>query len=307
MNQLSVGVDIGGTKISLVVINQQGEALARFKMPTESEAGADDVIQRIAESIKKLVVPFSQPIAGIGVGSPGLIDAQAGIIRDAVNLGWKEVAFVEMLSERLAQNWPIYIENDVMALVVGEKVFGAAQGYHDLAYLALGTGLGSAAILSSGDGLTMRKLSMEIGHLSIIPNDIRCNCGQLGCLETVLSGRGMMTNTMIYKQDFPDSPLAQSPEPDTALIISCAMQNDPLAIKVIDEVRYWLHHALLWLTATLSPEVIVMGGGMGQALAPFIIEDMQVRLAGHPILKAPVVVTAQLTDSAVGAASLSFM
>lgn len=307
MNQLSVGVDIGGTKISLVVIDQYGEALARFKMPTESETGAEDVIRRIAESIKKLVAPFSQSIAGVGVGSPGLIDAQAGIIRDAVNLGWKEVAFVEMLREQLDQNWPIYIENDVMALVVGEKVFGAAQSYNDLAYMALGTGLGSAAILGADDQAAMRKLSMEIGHLGIIPNAIRCNCGQIGCLETVLSGRGMMTNTLNYRNDFPDSPLSQVPEPDTALIINCVLQRDPLAMKVIDEVRYWLHHALIWLTATLSPEGIVIGGGMGQALAPLILDDMQARLASHPILKAPALVTAQLTDSAVGAASLSFL
>jgi glucokinase len=307
MKQLAVGVDIGGTKIAFVVINQQGEVLARSRIATEPEAGSAVVIKRIAEAIQEIVQPFTEPIVGVGVGSPGLVDSEAGVIRDAVNLGWREVAFVQDLQQAFHQPWPVWIENDVMALSIGEKIFGAVQPYRDFAYVALGTGLGSAAILGQGVGLPMRRLSMEIGHLSVVPNNKRCNCGQLGCLETVVSGRGMATSLELYRGDFPDSLLAQSTQPSTEAIISWAGQGDPLALKIVGEVRHWLGHGLLWLTACLSPQAIVIGGGMGQALLPLVLDDLQSQLGQHPILKSPVLVAAHLTETAVGAASMAFL
>ncbi len=145
-DSLAIGIDLGASKIAAALITRTGDVLAAMQIETNATAGFESVANRVARSIEAMRAAAPEPIAGIGIGTPGQVDLNSGAVRDAVNLGWQAVPLVPALQARLKQESPIWIQKDTNASALGEYLCGAARDCPDFVYLSLGSGLGSAAI-----------------------------------------------------------------------------------------------------------------------------------------------------------------
>lgn len=262
----AVGVDIGGTKIDCVLMDSAGHVIRDVIVPTAPQDGAAAVFDRIAGSVGALAEHAPGEIASIGIGCTGLVNQQAGMIENSVHLNWQNVPLREGVRERLRLDVPIAIENDLKAAALGEKRFGAGKNSAAFVYLAIGTGLGSAAVINDRVVSGSRGLAMEIGHLMIDPNGRRCACGRRGCLETFLSGTGLAHAAGILRDDHPESTLsAGEDKPTTAAILAAARAGDAFGRMLIDEMRGGLARAISICAAVFNPDLIVLGGGFGLA------------------------------------------
>jgi len=308
-SQLAIGVDLGATKIAAALVSRQGQVLAEERLATTPEQDVDAILTNLATVIDKLLAQAPQPVAGIGIGTPGQVDPESGTVRNAVNLGWwGQVALAARLQERLPADLPIYLLKDANAEVLGEAYFGAGQGCKNLVYIGIGSGLGGGALVNGqlvvGDTFS----ASEIGHLSLDPAGRKCNCGLQGCAETVVSGPGMVA----IAQDFlaqgrysTTLPRSQALTPDT--IVAAAQNGDPLAEAVLAQLARWLGTVLAAYVSILNPARIVIGGGVGRAAFDLLLPVLKIELQqralalGHQQLQ---IVPSRLVSSAVGAACL---
>lgn len=306
---LAVGIDLGATKIAGALVTDQGDIIATDQRLTHPADGPAAVLDQLAAVIDGLIAQAPTSVAGVGIGSPGRVDPVSGTVRNAVNLGWQEVALVPELQGRLAADVPILVHKDANAEVLGELYFGAGQGCRDLVYLGLGTGLGGGVIVNGqlllGDNLT----ASEMGHLSLDPAGGRlCNCGLRGCAETVASGRGALAvaREMLAEGRYPTS-LVEGPDLTPAAIVAAAQSGDALAKAVLAEVAGWLGQIVAIYAITLNPARLVIGGGFGRAAFELLRPGLQAEVArralalSHERLQ---VVPSQLASSAVGASCI---
>lgn len=305
----AIGVDIGGTKIAFALVSEQGEVLARHHAPTQARDGFEAVIGRIVQGVNELRPLAPNPILGVGVGCPGFIDAHKGMVIQAVNLYWQNAPLRSALEAGLG-DLSVTIENDLRTLALGEQVFGAARGYNDFVHIAMGTGLGVAALVNGQFVRGAAFAAVELGHHPITGNGRACGCGMLGCLETVLSGNGLISMWNAYHSAYHEqSPLARQAVATTHDIITAMHEGDPLAEKMRQEIITWLVQVLAWCNAILNPSLFVMGGGMGRAILPLILDDLQRGFAQTSLLSPPElarIIPSQIEDSAVGAACLAW-
>jgi hypothetical protein len=168
------------------LVNLRGEISSQISLPVESPMG-ERALACVYELIDRLTLAATAPIAGIGIGSPGLVDAHGGVIRRAVNLGWIDLPLKSLLEGRY--RLPIYIANDSQTAALAEFTFGAGKEASNLVVIKVGQGIGSGIVLQGqlhyGDGFG----AGEIGHLKVVEDGAQCSCGNTGCLETVASQR----------------------------------------------------------------------------------------------------------------------
>ena len=304
--ELSIGLDIGATKMAFVVANRSGHILDHLIMPTLSKDSVDHTFDRVAGQLDRFLRRYPRSVA-IGIGVPGPVDSEQGIAFNAVNLSWHDVHVRAELVKRLTQSLPIYVDNDVNVGAIGEMLFGAAAGLKDFVYLAIGTGLGGAAV-SKGELLRGATHSeMEIGHVSIDPvNGRQCSCGLRGCLEMSISGKGLVAIAKQQIFDFPQSRL-KTDNLTTQAIIHCADRGDPLASLVIQQAATALGIACAWCVNLFNPESIILGGGLIHALFHLLEADMlealRIRCLPSSLEKATISLS-QHSDAALGAAAL---
>lgn len=304
-HSLALGVDIGGTKIAFVALDAQGTVHAQHQTPALPAEGAVALLDRIAAGCQHLLGQVTQPVAGIGIGCPGHVDPVSGIVRTAVNLGWVEVALRAEIERRIP-GLPIWLHKDANAAALGELYYGAAHDCDNFVYLAIGTGLGAGAVangqLITGDNA----FANELGHVSLDPDGRLCACGQRGCIEMYISGIGLRAGLREHRADFPDSHLTDA-ESDTTDLLAAARAGDPLALAVIDEAGRWLGAVMAISAAVLNPALFVIGGGLGHAAADLLFARAEHELTRRvlpPTRDRLRIVRSQVTNSAVGAASL---
>src|SRR5438034_10221248 len=138
-DRLAIGVDLGGTKIAFVLIDEHGRILADYHLPTGVADGPAAVIDRIGQGIQFLLARARQPVAGIGMGSPGHLNPTTGIVHNAVNLRWNDVPLCTEVRQRLDLDLPIWLQKDTNAAVLGEMYYGAGRGFKDIVLVAIGT------------------------------------------------------------------------------------------------------------------------------------------------------------------------
>lgn len=176
-------------------------------------------------------------VRGIGIGTPGQVNPTAGIVRNAVNLSWREVALVDEMRARLGARVPIWIQKDANASALGEYLFGAAQGCDDFVYISIGSGLGGG-VVAGGRLLTGAAWNAaELGHLSLDPGGWLCACGNRGCAETVVSGPGLLAVTRGYLDEGDhDSALGknENAELTTAAILAHAATSDWAGLEMVE-------------------------------------------------------------------------
>jgi glucokinase len=300
--QFAVGVDIGGTKMAFALVNQDGQILADHRLPTQPTTGVDQVIDTIIQGVN--VVQDGHPIAGVGIGIPGYVDPVNGVVIEAVNLGWQNVALAERLSADF--KLPVKVQKDVNAAVWGEAKFGAAQGIRDGVLIAIGTGLGigvmvKGRLVTGADGA-----AGELAHVALNLSGRLCRCGLRGCPETYISGIGLLAGVHEYASKYPNSPLTQ-PNISTQQIIDAWHNNDPLAGQIFADAFERLTQITLMCVGLLNPQMIILGGGLGLALAETFLNHLspQVIQRTHPAAHRNLrLVKSMVTSSAVGAAAL---
>jgi glucokinase len=305
---LAVGVDIGATKIATALVTTEGKVIASRKTATQTSAGPTAVLERVAGEIRALLALAEGPVAGIGIGTPGIVVPSEGVVRNAVNLGWHEVSLVSGVRARLGLDLPVWVQKDTNASALGEYYFGASQGCRDFVYISIGSGLGGG-IISNGQIITGASWqSSELGHFSLDPQGRLCACGLRGCAETLVSGPGLLAVARERLANGEHSPLLQdSAGLNSAAILAAAREQDPLAVEVFAEAGAALGVVLGMCVTVLNPAMFVIGGGLGLAAFDLMMPAAQRELERRVVptsyqdLK---IVPSCLTSSAVGASCL---
>ena len=305
-DELTIGLDIGGTKMALVVADRQGDIKASQTLPTQPGETFSDTVKRVTALFNKYLEHFDT-VCGIGIGVPGPVDVARGVALQAVNLGWENIAIRDAICRRLARPLPVYVENDVNVGAIGEQLFGITRGIKNYVYLIIGTGVGGAVMI---DNRLMRGASnseMEIGHVSLDPANGRvCTCGQRGCLEMSLSGKGIVAHARQHIDEYPESRLRANVL-TTHEIIRAAEYDDPLAIHVMQEAANALGIACAWCANLFNPGRIILGGGLIHATY-HLLEAEALRAARARCLplnyETVTISLSKLTDGALGASAL---
>lgn len=311
-----VGFDLGGTKMQACVYSDTFTCLGRQRKKTMGPAGPGVGLARIVEIIHMAlneaeVAPAS--LGGIGVGCPGPLDLNKGIMIDTPNLGWKNVKLKQFLEKEF--QCPAIIANDVDAGVYGEYRRGAAVGARCVLGVFPGTGIGGGCVYE-GKLIRGKKGScMELGHLQVVPEGPLCGCGQRGCLEAVASRLAISSAAAAaaYRGDAPA--LLELAGMDLSNIRSAVLRKsveggDHVVEQIIQEAARWLGVGTANIINLLAPDVVVLGGGLVEAL-PKLFLKVVTETARAQVMPAYAksfhVVTSKLGDDAttVGSACLA--
>lgn len=312
MTELTVGVDVGGTKIAGGVVDERGVIQHRTRRDTNPD-DAEALMASIIDVARELAE--TQTVAAVGVGSAGFVDAQRSTVLFAPNLAWRDMAVRERVMA--ATGLPAVVENDANAAAWGEFRFGAAADLDHMVCVTIGTGVGGGMVLGGELYRGAHGIGAEIGHMQLVPDGYLCGCGLYGCLEQYGSGTALVREATGMAKERPGDAerlLALAgghPAGITGpLVTQAARDGDPAALASFNLVGRWLGEGLASLTALLDPEVFVIGGGASEA-GDLLLDPARERLAekitGKGHRPEPVVRLATLGNDAgiVGAADLA--
>jgi glucokinase len=308
MDETAIGVDIGATKIASARVTREGKILARRETQTRVERGADAVIHDLANEITALAEDDAGEIRGAGIGVPGLVNPDFGVVIRAVNMRWQNIPLAERLRAALGRAMPVWVDNDVRAALRGEALFGAGRECADFVLLTIGSGLGSAAMVNGQVVRGARHFASEAGHFVIDPQGRACSCGLRGCAETVLSGDGLVETTREFlAKQYPSAlePTALT----TRAILEAARASDPAALAAVERMGEWLGIVMASATAWLNPARIIIGGGLGNAAFDLLYAPAVESYAGHVLgasREGVEITRSQVQSSALGGAALAF-
>lgn len=312
-NKLYIGIDLGGTFIKGGIVNEEGEILASDKVPTEVEGGADTVVGNIARLTKDLLSGLgltTGDVCGLGIGSPGMIDSENGVVVYANNLGWKDLAVCERLSA-LLDGIEVRIGNDANVAALGEAKFGSAKNYRSVVMITLGTGVGGGVITNGVMLEGNRGAGAELGHMVIHKGGEPCSCGRRGCLEAYASATALIRNTKRAMEAHPDSKMWEIGSIDavTGKTVFDYANTDPYAREVVDTYIEDLACGLANYANIFRPDAILLGGGvcaqgdnLVQPLKRLLAKEIYAGTTGPAVE----ILTAELGNSAglLGAAAL---
>lgn len=244
-----IAIDVGGTSIKGAIV-EGSTIITSERWPTEREFGADHSVEKIIAFARHLTQENPQAKA-LGIVVPGLIDESKGVAVYAENIGWKDIAFRQLIHE--ATGLPVGFGHDVRAGGLAEKKYGAGIGVHDLLFLALGTGISGAIFI--GDQLLEDPFFGEVGHIEVGSGE-SCNCGGVSCLETVATGASMARR---YKN------LTGVHVAGSAEVLELAKAGDRAALATWDDALEGLAKVITIYTSVLAPELIILGGGISKS------------------------------------------
>ncbi len=316
----SIGIDLGGTDIKGGVLSSDGKLMYRTVVSTHVNDGAKAIAKRITQMILQVCSQIqsqtnynqltTNEIIGIGLGSPGLILAESGIIHFSPNFpGWSDIPILDYVAAELGNiKIPLYIDNDVNAMVLGELYHGAGVGYENIVGLTLGTGVGGGIVLNRKVYHGSWNSAGELGHTIVQPNGRKCGCGNRGCLEAYVGAKHIVQRTRQNITSGQKSCL--NPDVLTPKQIAFAAEaGDKLAEEVFAETGRFIGIALTSIAHILNPEIAIIGGGIAGAgeklLFQHIREEFRKRTMGIPSQME--IVPAKLGNDAglIGAAMLA--
>ena len=260
-----LGIDLGGTNVAAAVVDREGTILGKVSLPTPrtgAEAVADQMAAAARAAAEKAGVSLEQ-VESVGIGSPGTIEPEQGLIRFWSNLNFVDVPLGGLMEARLHKK--IYLENDANAAALGEYAAGAGKGSQSLVLVTLGTGVGSGAVLNGKLYTGFNYAGLEAGHMVIEHGGRPCTCGRRGCFEAYCSATALIKRTREVMEEHPDSllwQLAGSLEGVNGRTpFDAAARGDAAAGKVIDEYVNYLGCGVASLVNIFQPEVFCIGGG----------------------------------------------
>ena len=267
MAKVYVGVDLGGTNIKIGCFNEDITLICKTSIPTDVDKGAADIIDRIGTAVETMLADnslTSSDLAAAGIGSPGVIDIENGIVIQAANMGFRDTPLKQMLSDRL--NVPAVLENDANVTAWGEYAAGAGKGVKNLVLIALGTGVGGGIIVDGELLHGFANKGAEIGHMIVKPNGRQCGCTQKGCIEAYSSASSTAARATEAIQAGADSSLkqllGQNSEITCKDVFIHAGKGDKLAQETVDKTAEYLAIMCVSLLHLTGPERILLFGGM---------------------------------------------
>ena len=259
------GIDVGGTFVKGAIISENGEIVTKSKIPTDYASGAERVVENIAVLCDELLSAAKmkkEDITALGMGVPGMIDSEAGIVVATNNLGWKNVPIAKMMSEKI--NLPVKIANDANAAALGEMKFGFGGSYKSVILLTLGTGVGGGIVVDGKLVEGNQGAGAEIGHEVIQFGGEPCTCGRRGCLEAYASATAIIRDTKRAMLAHKDSRLWEIGSTD-AVNGKTAFdyyECDSYARAVVDSYIEHLACGITNMANIFRPDAIILGGGV---------------------------------------------
>lgn len=305
----AVGIDIGGTKIAALRISAGGEIRAGTVIPTPANDGSA-ALPAIEAAVAEVM---GDGVVAIGIGMAGLIDVRSGVLLSTPNLVWRQLPLAEGLRE--TYGLPVTVSNDATSAAWAESRLGASRGRADSVFVGVGTGIGGGIV--SGGRLIRgaHDLAGEIGHTIVEPGGPLCGCGNRGCWEQVASGLAIARAGRRAVTDEPGSSIARlaGGDPGRAtgeLVTEAAQGGDDVAAAILATVGRRLGEGVASLVNVLDPEIVVIGGGVGEAgdvLFGPLREAFQASVEGADVRPEVPIVPAQLRNDAgaIGAALLA--
>lgn len=309
--RFAIGVDLGGSRLRAALVNGTGDILAHAEQATAAQDEPSVVIDHMLSLIAtvRAALPGTGDLAGVGIGSPGPLDTDAGVVIGPPTLPlWHDVPLRALLTERLGVQ--VDLDNDGNTAAIGEWLFGAGRGHRHVVYVTVSTGIGGG-VISDGRVLRGRRgLANHVGHMSLALDGPRCICGNLGCWEALASGTalgGFARDAVANRPDHPIARIAGSEPIDARHIGVAARQGDPLALTLLAREAHYLGIGCVNLLHLFSPECIILGGGVSECFDLMEAEITRVVTErAMPAFRAVPVRRAELRTSAgvIGAAAL---
>lgn len=270
--QYVVGVDLGATKIYAAVIDKKGKIYGSTRTKTNAEEGFNSVIDRMFDCIMKAIETCGLTLAdigAIGVGSPGPLNLEEGKIIETPNLGWKDAPLKSRLEKTLKK--PVKIDNDGNVGLLGEYAFGAGHGAQHMVGLFVGTGIGGGVIVDGKLLHGFNENAGELGHMIIDPNGPKCGCGNNGCLEAFSSRLAIEKQIRIAAINDISTKVFKKLNKrydriSSSVLAKSYTENDPAVVAAVDRSATYLGYATASLLNIFNPEVVVIGGGVVEAL-----------------------------------------
>jgi glucokinase len=332
----SIGVDLGGTDIKAGLVSSDGDVSCRVVLPTDVEVGGPKVVAaRIAEAVRRVIVkaeaagievrsrlePTLQPLLnaekksesrgdgtrqiGVGLGAPGLIIADTGVIHFSPNFpGWIDIPLVDYVNAELAKLHPPKqgvdhspqarthekckpvlkgMDNDVNAMTLGELRHGAGVGYESIVALTLGTGVGGGVVIDGQVYHGSQNTAGELGHTVVEPSGRYCGCGNQGCLEAYAGAKNIVERTQEKIETGRSTILAPATTDGVSLtprkIAEAAQAGDQIAVEIFAETGRYIGIALTSIAHILNPQIAVIGGGIAEAGEELLFEPIRAELS----------------------------
>lgn len=272
-------LDIGGTKILGAIFNSKKEVVYRLKKKTkadgeEAQNVEDTIISVVDEMLSEFGIKSSQ-VKAIAAGAPGVIDQEKGIVLTSPNLPWKDYDIRTPIEKKFGTKF--YIGNDVNVGVLGEYKYGAGKGYKNIVGLFVGTGMGGGLILDGKLYTGYKFKGAEYGHMILDPEGPLCNCGQRGCLEAFSSKQGMSAYIRQQVSRGRESMMADAITGSafkSKVLKNALKAKDQVAMEAVDRACHYLAIASGNLVNTFSPELVVYGGGVIEAVGDIFLEKI---------------------------------
>lgn len=285
MPDFSIGVDLGGTNLRIAAITTEGQLLEKISLGVKVALGRDHVIGEMCDAIRHLSDQYRGigRFLGAGIGVPGIIDMQTGMMRKSANLpGWSDYPVRDEIERRLGTR--VFLDNDAKVAALGEQWLGAGRGVDNMAMLTLGTGIGGAIVLNGKIFYGMNGMAGEFGHVTVEPDGVLCGCGNHGCAERYASATALvrMAHEAIAAGDAPGLANAAKADPDFGAhsIYNLAVHGDEDARRIFRRFGQVLGILLADLVNVINLDMFVIGGGVSGAwdvFAPTMFEELRER------------------------------
>lgn len=275
-----LGFDLGGTKMMATVFDKNFKAIGSKRKKTKNadgDSGPDRMVGVIADALTEAKIT-KDDLRGIGIGFPGPLELDSGVVLEAPNLGWKNVELKGLIEKEFKT--PAVVANDVDVGTYGEYKFGAGQKARCVVGVFPGTGIGGGCVY---EGKILRGRShscLEIGHMQMVPNGRLCGCGRRGCLETLASRLAIASDAAaaVFRGEAPH--LAKLAGTDVAQIRSGALaeaikEGDDAIRQIVRNAAKWLGIAVANTVNLLAPDVVVLGGGLVEAMHDIIVPEVE--------------------------------
>ena len=314
--RLAIGIDIGGTKVAGGVVDVDGVITHRARRDTPDRSKSPSVVEdTIVDVVHELMHIVGPDVAAVGIGAAGFVAADRATVVFAPHLSWRHEPLREALQKRVVV--PISVDNDANAAVWAEWKFGAAQAETHVMMITLGTGIGGGILVNGQVQRGRFGIAGEFGHMQVVPDGHRCECGNRGCWEQYASGnalvreaRSLFSANSPIASDLLDRVEGRPSNLTGPLITEAARDGDPTARELLAEMGNWLGVGIANLAAAFDPGTFVIGGGVsaaGDLLLDSARETFKRRLTGRGYRPEARIVAAQLGNDAglIGAADLA--
>ncbi|WP_202711113.1 ROK family glucokinase [Sporosalibacterium faouarense] len=276
-----IGVDLGGTSINIGVVDEKGKIKFTNSIATEKGEKPTDLVMDIIKLIDRTIKDLGnckENIKAIGIGVPGIVNQETGMVINCVNLGWQDIPLVDMVENELGI--PTFVDNDATLAGLAEYEVGVTKNSSSAVFITIGTGIGGGIIIDGKLQVGFNGVGSEIGHMLVGENYYDCNCGRNGCLETFASATALVnyTKKLINENELKTSIIdacgGNIDKINGKIIFQEATKGDKLANMALDRIVKYLGIGIMNIIAILDPEVIALGGGISNA-GDFLLQKVK--------------------------------